>query len=712
MFCEIIPFSLTIYYNINVERGVTMSSSKLEKLYNLLTHANDKRVFNYTVPDLWNCFDYDKASFIKTPSNELMVNPYDFYASVIKQAILPKRKNSFNYGKSLSSLLQTKPTNGNWIKKAVMYSTLVRASAAWDHDRSGHLEEKNLYGMPETGSFVKMIALLPLLVKMGVNAIYLLPISRFSTKNKKGELGSPYGVTHFTELDPGLKDPLTSSSMTLEEEFQAFVEACHILNIRVLIDIIPRTNSVDSALIREHPEWFYWIDASMYDTYGSPRIDTISPNTIPSLENMKKVYEHKATIRHLNMFRPNPKAIDEKLWEKIKKHEDLAGAIEKYFNLKVAPAFSDYINDPQPPWTDVTFFRMYLDHPKQTKTFLDNQNRPPFILFDTIKNDMYQGQKPNIELWNLISEVIPYYQKQFGIDGARIDMGHALSDDLLKMIMDKARAIDPDFAFIAEELQPSKAKAAKKAGYNAIIGNGFYMEPRVWEGKMQEFFYNSINLPIPTLAMGESHDTPRLSARDGGESLARLLTIVNMFMPGGIPFINSGQEVYEKQPMNLGLDARENEQYQLDVTDPFYGKLALFDRYQFHYTNDRRWEIPDLLDAIRPIRKRYLPQITSKKQYFPLYAHYENKNFVGFSYFKKTKTRKNNILFILANADTWHEHYIRIDISHLREVTGNKEMEGKLLLSTHEGPRLFTQFIDYNTLDIHLGPGEVKIVEL
>ena len=201
-----------------------MSSSKLEKLYNLLTHANDKRVFNYTVPDLWNCFDYDKASFIKTPSNELMVNPYDFYASVIKQAILPKRKNSFNYGKSLSSLLQTKPTNGNWIKKAVMYSTLVRASAAWDHDRSGHLEEKNLYGMPETGSFVKMIALLPLLVKMGVNAIYLLPISRFSTKNKKGELGSPYGITHFTELDPGLKDPLTSSSMTLEEEFQAFVE--------------------------------------------------------------------------------------------------------------------------------------------------------------------------------------------------------------------------------------------------------------------------------------------------------------------------------------------------------------------------------------------------------------------------------------------------------------------------------------------------------
>lgn len=692
-----------------------MSQMKLEALLDILENTEDSRIFNYTVPDLWNCFNYDSSAYIKTPSNELMVNPYQFYASVIKDYILPNKEVKKDYSKSLSTYTTMPKTNyrpGDWIKESVVYSSMIRASAAWDHDRSGALEDKNLYGMPETGSFVKMLALLPLLNKMGVDVLYLLPISKFSLKDKKGELGSPYGVSSFDELDPNLKDPLTGDHMTLEEEFQAFVEACHLVGIRVMIDIIPRTNSVDSDLVRSHPEWFYWIKADEYDNYHSPMVESIGPTSIPDLKNMEDVYQSEDTIRHLNMFQFDPKTQDPKKWDKIKSKKNLAKAIEDTFNLRVAPAFSDYINDPQPPWTDVTFFRMYLDHPNQTKKFLDDPKRPPYILFDTIKNDMYQGTKPNIELWNKLADIIPSFQRRFGIDGARIDMGHALSKPLLNMIMDKARANDQDFAFIAEELLPAKAKVAKQAGYNTIVGNGFVMEPRVWEGKLQEFMYESVDLALPTLALGETHDTPRLAARDGGESLARLLTLLNMFMPNGIPFINSGQEVFEKQPMNTGLDARENELYMLDPSDPYYMKLALFDRYQFHYTNPRRWDIPDMLNAIKPIRKKYLKQITNKKQYLPLYAHYENKNFIGFSFFKKTKQGKENLLFVLANADTWNEHYIKVDIRLLREVAENKQMIGKLLYSTHEVPRPFTQFIDYHTLDIHLGPGEVKIVEL
>ena len=33
--------------------------------------------------------------------------------------------------------------------------------------------------------------------------------SQYSTKNKKGDLGSPYGVSNFFKLDPNLKDPMT-----------------------------------------------------------------------------------------------------------------------------------------------------------------------------------------------------------------------------------------------------------------------------------------------------------------------------------------------------------------------------------------------------------------------------------------------------------------------------------------------------------------------
>ncbi|AIO18816.1 Alpha-1,4-glucan:maltose-1-phosphate maltosyltransferase [Candidatus Izimaplasma bacterium HR1] len=692
-----------------------MSKLVLEKLLKTLKNNNDKQIYNYTVPDLWNCFDYDKKKYIRTSNNELMVNPYDFYASVIEDYILPNKKDKTNYKQSLSSN-KTIPKRGykggDWIKQSVCYSTMIRVSSAWDFDRSGKLEQENIYKMTETGSFVKMLSLLPLLKKMGVDVVYMLPISKFSLKDKKGDLGSPYGVSNFNELDPNLKDPLTGDNITLEEEFKAFVEACHILDMRVMIDIIPRTNSVENDLIKEHPDWFYWIKDSEYDKYQVPFVEGVKKTSAPTIERMEVVYESKDTLRHIDMFQYDPKTQDEEKWNRIKDSKNISQAIAKEFDLRVAPAFSDHINDPQPPWTDVTFFRMYKDFPKETVKFLNTKNRAPYILFDTIKSNMYHGKEPNIELWETLADIVPSYQRRFGIDGARIDMGHALPKKLLNMIMEKAKEIDPDFSFIAEELTPSNAKKAKENGYNMIIGNGFIMEPRIWDGSLREFMYESIDLPIPTFACGETHDTPRLAARDGGPTLSKTLTVLNMFMPNAVPFINSGQEVYETQPMNTGLDARENELYMLPEDDPYYGKLALFDLYQFHYTNQRRWELPDLLEQIKPIRKKYLKEITNKKAFMPVYAEHHPDTFIGFSYIKKTGKDKKNILLILANSNPYDQQYLRVDIRNLRQITDNQEMKGKLLFSTHESPREFTQFIDYNTLDIHLGAGEVKIIEL
>jgi glycosidase len=687
----------------------------LKKLLYSLENKKSTQIYNYTVPDLWNCFDYDPAKIIPLETNELMVDPFDFYSSVIKDFILPHSKKDVDYKKSLSSSRTMPKRNykgGDWIKESVCYSSMIRVSSAWDSDRSGKLEQSNIYKMTETGSFVKMLALLPLLKKMGVDVVYMLPISKFSLKDKKGDLGSPYGVSNFNEIDPNLKDPLVGDDLTLNEEFEAFVEACHILDMRVMIDIIPRTNSVENDLIKDHPEWFYWIKADEYNMYKAPFVEGISSTSYPTLDLLEKVYQDPDTLRHINMFQYDPKTQDPKKWEKIRNSSDLSMELEKQFNLRVAPAFSDQINDPQPPWTDITFFRMYKDLPSETVPFLDNKDRAPYILFDTIKSNMYHGEIPNKELWETLADIVPSYQKRFGIDGARIDMGHALPKELLEMIMGKAREHDKDFSFIAEELQPSNALKAKEAGYNMIIGNGFIMEPRIWESNLQEYMYNSIDLPLPTFACGETHDTPRLAARDGGENLSRVLTILNMFMPNGVPFINSGQEIYERQPMNTGLDAREDELYMLEESDPYYSKLALFDLYQFHYTNPRRWELPDMLDIIKHIRRKYLKQITSKSSFIPLFAHNHPSTFVGFSYNRKTKTNKRNNLIIVANTDTYNQHYLQVNIRHLREDTKNSEMSGELLFSSHEGPREFAQFIDYNTLDIHLGPGEIKIIEL
>lgn len=687
----------------------------IEKLLEVLENNKGNEIYNYTIPDLWNCFDYDKSKFIKTPTKELIVNPYDFYSSVIKDYILPKKKADINYKDALSKETTKKHPKtyrgGDWIKESVVYSTMIRTSSAWDSDRSGLLEDSNIYNMQETGSFVKMLSLLPLLKKMGVTVVYMLPISKFSLVDKKGDLGSPYGVSNFNELDPNLKESLTKNDMTLDEEFRAFVEACHILDMRVMIDIIPRTNAVCNDLIKDYPDWFYWIKASEYNDYKVPKIKSVNNTSVPSVDLMRVVYQDKDTYRHINMFQYDPKTTDEKLWNKIKNKKNLNAEIKKHFDLRIAPAFSDHINDSQPPWTDATFFRMYKDFPQETVDFLDTTDRPPYILFDTIKSNMYHGKVPNIELWEKLADIVPSYQRRFGIDGARIDMGHALPAKLLEMIMTKARKNDKDFSFIAEELQPVNAQFAYDAGYNMIISNGFVMEPRVFEGALHEFMYSSVNLPLPVFACGETHDTPRLASRKGNEQLSKLLTVLNMFMPNGVPFINSGQEVFEKQPMNTGLDCGEHEQYSLERNDPYNGKLALFDKYQFHYTNKRRWELPDILDFIKPIRKKWLKQLTNKKSFVPIYTADHSKTFIGLAYYKKNKLQKDNCLLILANGDPFNQQLLKPNIEKLRTLANNKEMVGKLVFSTHEDPRRFTQFYDQNTIDLHLGAGEIKIVE-
>ena len=90
----------------------------------------------------------------------------------------------------------------------------------------------------------------------------------------------------------------------------------------------------------------------------------------------------------------------------------------------------------------------------------------------------------------------------------------------------------------------------------------------------------------------------------------------------------------------------------------------------------------------------------------------QSKTFIGLAYYKNNKKVKGNILLILANGNPFNEVYSKTSIKLLRALSKNKEETGKLLFSTHEGPRAFTQFIDKDTLDIHLGPGEVKIINL
>ncbi len=680
--------------------------SLLLKLRKSLLEEKPNYQLNYVIPSLFNGFGH--KSICKLKNGEELINPYDFLIDLIDSVFLTNYQPEPVQSLSMKQGVKTK----SWLKKAVFYSMMIRTSSAWDHDRNGTLDEHNLNGLKETGTFIKTLMILPFLKEMGINTLYLLPISKYSLKNKKGELGSPYSVSNFFKLDENLKDPLIKDRLSIEEQFQVLVEACHTLNIRVMIDIIPRTNALDSDLLITNPEWFYWIKTKSLQDYRPPIIKGIKEKTVSPLPNyMKAVYEDEEVLKHINLFEFDPKTQNPLLWEKVlkeyhKSQENILQLIDKHFNLTVAPAFSDHINDVQPPWSDITFFRMYLDHPHANIKYLKNKNTPPYILFDTIKANLYPGKVPNNELWQIITNIIPYYQKTFGIDGARIDMGHALPQKLVMKIIEKAKEIDNSFVFIAEELNPDNALKAKKLGYDMIIGNSFSRVYKVYELETHNFMLNTHKLPLLQFALAETHDTPRIASREGGKILSRFLSVMNMFTPNTVPFINSGQEVYELQAMNLGLNPRENELEMLEKDDPYYGKLALFDKYAFHYLNEDNYDIKNHLKKVVSIRNKYSSIITNKNNYIEINFNV-GRDPIGFIY-----QSKKELLFIIGNPFYDFTQTVKVDLSELR-IKYNLSYDAFLHYGTYEKTtRIIEDYDENNNPYFLMGPGEVKIFSI
>lgn len=688
--------------------------SSLNKLKDILRQQEQLHRYpiNYTIPELWDCDHIAvQSGGLPVGNGEIIVNPYRFFADLIDHWLKDRDASDAATPYYRHHTLPKELRKGNWIRQSFIYSCMIRSSGSWDHDRSGKLEEADLYGLQENGTFVKTLALLPLLKKMGIDTLYLLPVMKYSRKNKKGELGSPYSVKNFFELDSSLKDPMTCDQMSVDEEFQALVEACHLLDIKVIIDIIPRTNAIDSDLIAEHPDWFYWIESNELEGYRPPLVPGVEPGVSAQQQYLEKIYASREVLQHIRKFRPSPQQRDPEKWKALirswkRGKQDLSDLIRQRFGITVAPAFSDCINDPQPAWSDITFFRMYLDHPAASQPYLpENEEIAPYILYDVAKSSLNPGNVPNQPLWDMLESIIPFYQEKFGIDGARIDMGHALPLPLVHNIISRAREVDPDFCFIAEELSKDNAQISVEKGYNMIAGNGFTELTRPREDRLNAFAYGALNLPCPMFAAGETHDTPRLSAREGGRTFCRMITLLDLFLPHCVPFLNSGQEVYEKQPMNTGLDCRADEHLQLDPSDPFYRKLALFDRYAFHLTDPDRWQLPLLLEKASAIRRKYRSAMLNDNSIIPLMFEGPWIPAVGFGY-----ALRRSMILVIANHDLNAPQDHLIQLWNLPQRFLDHDTQARLIFSSEQAESYL--HFDNHTLTTRFLPGEVKIFEI
>lgn len=684
----------------------------------LRQRARPRRRSDYRIPALWNCWGYDAAQRIAP--RELAVDPYDYLRACLDQVILPARGRRELAGRSLSQIERVRRSTGrsvvdkgkrrragDWIRRATLYSMLVRTTTAWDHNGDGRLRGTR---WTETGTFLKSILLLPLLKRMGMSVVYLLPVSKCSQRFRKGEVGCPYSAQNFFELEPELHDRLLGSDAgDVDLEFSAFVEAAHALDIRVMVDLAPRTAARNSDLILEHPDWFYWIDRTCARGFGPPRVEDFT-EWIPKPGELKSILAQPALREHLSKFRFAPNVSDSGRWKRFVAHcrrqppRDLLAEIGREFGLTTAPAFSDCINDPQPPWSDVTFLRLFLDHPAASARHLpDPARQPPYAFTDSIKSSLFSGRRPNRPLWQMLANILPFYQR-FGVDGARVDMGHALPTELQDLIVSQPRRRDPDFCFLAEQFDHAAASQARRAGYNAILGSACFMEPRSREGELHKLVHELLpGTALPSLAAAETPDTPRAVVREGGKAFARLAAVLNSFLPGAVPQVNSGLEIFERQPMNLGLDVVPPGRFALARSDPYYGKLAYFDRVALHWGNAGGRAMVELLGRAGAVREEYIDVLSDLRNYFAPHVERNAKHILAVGWRLGLRA---GTLVVVANTDYKRRRHAIIS----RLPAPRRKRAAEVLLEVCASAKVL--HLVAGRLSFVLGPGEVKVLRV
>lgn len=110
-----------------------------------------------------------------------------------------------------------------------------------------------------TGTFLELIQDLPRIKNLGTDVLYLLPIHPIGQKQKKGDLGCPYSISDYMEVNPEYG--------TLED-FKQLVKASHDIGLKVMIDVVFNHTSHDARLLAEHPEWYYRKDGKLAGKVG------------------------------------------------------------------------------------------------------------------------------------------------------------------------------------------------------------------------------------------------------------------------------------------------------------------------------------------------------------------------------------------------------------------------------------------------------------
>lgn len=491
---------------------------------------------SYIVPYLWTVAyaegvrnsDFNKGTHNHSHTQNAAVDHdfFDFHLEAVEY-LLSQEDNS------------SKPRiNRNDLWASTCYNLFVRYGTAYSHNSKSINSENNLYR--NKGTLLKAISLLPYLSSIGFNHIHLLPVTAIGKMNRKGDSGSPYAIKNHLEVEAELSEP--SIGLTADELFQIFVQACHRLGISVSTEFIFRTASVDSDLALDNPDWFYWISNKIKDREADSDSDAKWGRPNFSKRDLKEIKARvaegifsdsiKPKEQYRNMFTPVPQKV-------ARADGRIVGFLNKKDTVRVPYGFADWPpDDKQPEWSDVTYLKLY-EHPDFN-----------YIAYDTVRmydTELTQAENENKSLWSYLADILPNWIERFDIDGALLDMAHALPEKLLSDIESKVRQKNEQFFFLGEFFYPNEFS---NKYFDGIMG-GICLcnnSPEIYRQTVNDYLNMNAS---PYFLSGENHNTKRVVGGDD-TSFAEMSIIVNSLLPGMFTVLN-GTEVMDSTVMNTGL---------------------------------------------------------------------------------------------------------------------------------------------------------------
>lgn len=100
------------------------------------------------------------------------------------------------------------------------------------------------------GKFTEWEKHFPRIVGMGFTWIFVNPIQR------TGSSGSIYSIADYFDFNPVLVDQ--KSKKPVREQVKNAIDTAEKMGLKMMVDLVINHCSVDSDLIKSHPEWFLW----------------------------------------------------------------------------------------------------------------------------------------------------------------------------------------------------------------------------------------------------------------------------------------------------------------------------------------------------------------------------------------------------------------------------------------------------------------------